>query len=212
MHGHNWPDFEVLLCTSSRRPGDSPPGRCVTSRRSPPGPAAIACVSLSVDRRQQGIAEGGKSPSRALKACTTLRVAHTTATPPSQLKNCIGIQGCLRVEGVSEGTGSPYWPVDQVRAVPGADLELDAVGHRSVASGPGGRPEAARSRVHRSTPALPPVAASLPLGGAVGRFPAVAPMARHAPTGNLVRPYGPRGRRATRIGGVLGHNRATAPD
>lgn len=82
--------------------------------------------------------------------------------------------------------------------------QLDAVGHRSVASGPGGRPEAARSRVHRSTPALPPVAASLPLGGAWGRFPAVAPMAPHAPAGNLVRPYGPRGRRTTRIGGSCG--------
>ena len=46
-------------------------------------------------------------------------------------------------------------------------------GHRSgvwVAS------RATRSRVHRSTPAHPPVAASLPLGGALGWFPAVAPM------------------------------------
>lgn len=32
------------------------------------------------------------------------------------------------------------------------------------------------SRVHRSTPAHPPVAALLPLGGALGWFPAVAPM------------------------------------
>ena len=46
-------------------------------------------------------------------------------------------------------------------------------GHRSgvwVAS------RATRSRVHRSTPAHPPVAALLPLGGALGWFPAVAPM------------------------------------
>ena len=46
-------------------------------------------------------------------------------------------------------------------------------GHRS---GVWKASRAARSRVHRSTPAHPPVAALLPLGGALGWLPAVAPM------------------------------------
>ena len=50
-------------------------------------------------------------------------------------------------------------------------------GHRS---GVRKASRAARSRVHRSTPAHPPVAALLPLGGALGWLPAVAPMVRKA--------------------------------
>ena len=76
------------------------------------------------------------------------------------------------VKGWSLGIASPYC----------AGAQLDELSPRCrTEPGPSHRgSEASRaphSRVHRSTPAHPPVAALLPLGGALGWLPAVAPMA-----------------------------------
>lgn len=54
---------------------------------------------------------------------------------------------------------------------------------------------AAQSRVHRSTPAHPPVAALLPLGGALGWLPAVAPMVQQSQP----RTYGREGDKSLKL-------------
>lgn len=82
---------------------------------------------------------------------------------------------CRMVGGWSLGKASPYRAEAQFGSFP-----LDAGRSRGHRTGGRGSLEARSSRVHRSCPTHPPVAALLPLGGALGWFPAVAPMARKA--------------------------------
>ena len=69
------------------------------------------------------------------------------------------------------GIASPYCTGVQFGCYP-----LPAGRSRGVDQGAAWPAEPRSSRVHRSTPAHPPVAALLPLGGALGWLPAVAPM------------------------------------
>ena len=76
-----------------------------------------------------------------------------------------------------------WWGVEEwgklrptVRAYSLGAFPLRAGRSRGIVQGATWPAEPHSSRVHRSTPAHPPVAALLPLGGALGWFPAVAPM------------------------------------
>lgn len=75
------------------------------------------------------------------------------------------------VRGGGMGIASPYCTSVQFGSYP-----LPAGRSRGIVQGARWPAEPRSSRVHRSTPAHPPVAALLPLGGALRWLPAVAPM------------------------------------
>ena len=90
---------------------------------------------------------------------------------------------CRMVGGGEMGKASPYCAGAQFGSFP-----LSAAGRsRGIVQGATGPAEPSSSRVHRSTPAHPPVAALLPLGGALGWLPAVAPMVQQGQPGTAGR-------------------------
>lgn len=80
------------------------------------------------------------------------------------------------------GKASPYCTKAQFGSFP-----LCAGRSRGIVQGATWPAEPHSSRVHRSTPAHPPVAALLPLGGALGWLPAVAPMVQQGQPGTVGR-------------------------
>ena len=86
------------------------------------------------------------------------------------------------VGGGGMGKASPYRTGAQFGSFP-----LPAGRSRGIVQGAMWPAEPRSSRVHRSTPAHPPVAALLPLGGALGWLPAVAPMVQQGQPGTVGR-------------------------
>ena len=144
--------------------------------------------------------KGGRSPSLALKAWTTLRVAHPTASPPSWLNMTLGEWTLGGREGAS---GKPR---PSLARWPGGSFPLRT--RRSVGRslhGPAGRPGApqeARSWVLATHP--PPGRASSLSGPILGVL-ALSAAAAAPRAGNLVLPTVAPGRRAeVRAGGSQG--------
>ena len=89
---------------------------------------------------------------------------------------------CRMVRGGGMGKASPYCAGAQFGSFP-----PPAGRSRGIVQGAMWPAEPRSSRVHRSTPAHPPVAALLPLGGALGWLPAVAPMVQQGQPGTVGR-------------------------